>query len=256
MAASTRDDGGATGPERHRFAAHGITSAGASLQYLPTMLARAVLLSLLVSVVAAPLAGQEPRGRPDPTPAKTPAPTPRAEPTQRAEPAQRAEPTVRQPGQEGEVRLPPRVGAPTRTASLPVGTFMATRIDREALPLTDRVVDEDGSVYLIEFDRMVLALRADRTFRASVRYRRTLFSSDLRGRSRGAQLQNMTVTGTYEVEEGVIRFTPDPSNDTRGLRMLAGQVRSTRELIIPFSYRNGHQARDRTLVMARRDDIL
>jgi hypothetical protein len=133
---------------------------------------------------------------------------------------------------------------------------MATRIDREALPLTDRVVDEDGSVYLIEFDRMVLALRADRTFRASVRYRRTLFSSDLRGRSRGAQLQNMTVTGTYEVEEGVIRFTPDPSNDTRGLRMLAGQVRSTRELIIPFSYRNGHQARDRTLVMARRDDIL
>jgi hypothetical protein len=155
-----------------------------------------------------------------------------------------------------EPRRRASVAPPTRAAALPVGTFMATRIDREPLPLTDRVVDDDGSVYLIEFDRMILALRADRTFRASVRYRRTLFSSDLRGRSRGAPLQNMTVTGTYDVADGVIRFTPDPSNDTRGLRMLAGDVRSTRELIIPFSYRNGNQARDRTLVMGRRDDIL
>lgn len=133
---------------------------------------------------------------------------------------------------------------------------MATQIDRDPLPLTDRVVDDDGSEYLIEFDRMILALRADRTFRASVRYRRTLFSSDPRGRARGAPLQNMTVTGTYEVVDGVIRFTPDPSNETRGLKMLAGDVRSTRELVIPFSYRNGNQARDRTLVMARRDNIL
>lgn len=208
------------------------------------MLVRAALLSLLLFVVVSPVAGQEPRRRPEPTPVPTPAPAPRAEPAQR------------QPQQQGEVRQQPREVPPARSAALPVGTFMATRIDREALPLTDRVVDEDGSVYLIEFDRMILALRGDRTFRASVRYRRTLFSSDQRGRSRGAPLQNMTVTGTYEVVNGVIRFTPDPSNDTRGLRMLAGDVRSTRELIIPFSYRNGNQARDRTLVMARRDDIL
>lgn len=194
----------------------GITSTRASSRYLLRMRVRIAVACLIVSTLAAA-----------------------ASPLAAQEPRRRAS-----------------VAPPTRAAALPVGTFMATRIDREPLPLTDRVVDDDGSVYLIEFDRMILALRADRTFRASVRYRRTLFSSDLRGRSRGAPLQNMTVTGTYDVADGVIRFTPDPSNDTRGLRMLAGDVRSTRELIIPFSYRNGNQARDRTLVMGRRDDIL
>lgn len=207
--------------------ASGITSTHASSLYLPAMrvLYRVTLLSLFASVVASPVV---------------------------------TSPLAAQ--QEGELRRVPgelrRAPGEAPSRALPVGTFMATRIDREPLPLTDRVEDDDGSVYVIEFDRMILALRADRTFRATVRYRRTLFSSDLRGRSRGAPLQNMSVTGTYEVVDGVIRFTPDPSNETRGLRMLAGDVRSTRELIIPFSYRNGNQARDRTLVMGRRDDIL
>lgn len=165
--------------------------------------------------------------------------------------------------QQGTPRRPPpseRVQGTEREAPqrepLPVGTFLATRIDREALPLTDQVVDEDGTLYLIEFDRLVLSLRADRSFRASVRYRRTLFAKDPRGRGRGTPLQTMTVTGTYAVEAGAIRFTPDPSEETRGLRMLAGRVRSARELEVPFHYRNGTQARDRVLTMSRRDDIL
>lgn len=147
---------------------------------------------------------------------------------------------------------------PAGSAALTVnaGTFMATRIDREALPLTDEVVDEDGTLYLIEFDRLVLSLRDDATFRASVRFRRTLFAKDPRGRSRPTPLQNMTVTGTYVVHNGEIRFTPDPSDETKGLRMLAGTVRNARELEVPFHYRNGTQERDRVLVMTRRDDIL
>lgn len=133
---------------------------------------------------------------------------------------------------------------------------MATRIDREQLPLKDEVVDEEGTLYLIEFDRLVLSLRDDATFRASVRFRRTLFAKDPRGRSRPTPLQNMTVTGTYVVQNGEIRFTPDASDETKGLRMLAGTVRSAAELEIPFHYRNGTRDRDRVLVMARRDDIL
>lgn len=140
--------------------------------------------------------------------------------------------------------------------ALPIGTFVASLIDREALPLTDRVIDDDGTEYVIEFDRLVLSLREDFRFRASVRFRRTLYSADPRGRGRQAPLQAMTVTGSWDVLDGTIRFTPDPSNETRGLRMLAGTVRSARELQVPFHYRNGVQTRDRVLTMQRRDDIL
>jgi hypothetical protein len=144
-----------------------------------------------------------------------------------------------------------------RNPSAPVGTFMATRIDRDTLPLQDRVVDEDGTLYLIEFDRLVIALNDDLSFRASVRYRRTLFTAAPRGRGRTTPLQSMTVTGKYEVNgNGEIRFNPDESNETKGLRMMAGTVRSARELSIPFHYRNGTQERDRTLTLTRRDNIL
>lgn len=136
------------------------------------------------------------------------------------------------------------------------GTFLATRIDRDSLPQTDRVVDADGTTYLIVFDRLVLSLRADNRFRASLRYRRTLYAADPRGRDRRIPLQTMTVTGTYEIVGAEIRFTPDPSEDTRGLRMLAGRVLGPREITLPFQYRNGTRERDRTLVMRRSDNVL
>jgi hypothetical protein len=172
-------------------------------------------------------------------------------------------PVRRPPPEERTVVRPPpeqrnATVAPARAATSAVaGTFVATRIDREPLPLKDQVVDDDGTLYLIEFDRLVLALRGDNTFRASVRYRRTLFSSDLRSRGRPTPLQNMTVTGTFEVTpENEIRFTPDPTQENRGLRMLAGTVRGRRELEVPFQYRNGTQQRNRVLVMTRNDNIL
>lgn len=149
----------------------------------------------------------------------------------------------------------PPAQAPARPR-LTAGTFLAARIDRDSLPQTDRVVDDDGTTYLIVFDRLVLSLRSDNRFRASVRYRRTLYSSDPRGRDRTIPLQTMTVTGTYEVVGTEIRFNPDPTEDTRGLRMLAGTVVNAREISLPFQYRNGTQERDRTLVMRRNDNVL
>lgn len=145
---------------------------------------------------------------------------------------------------------------PAQAARLAAGTFLASRIDRDSLPQTDRVVDEDGTTYLIVFDRLVLSLRADNKFRASVRYRRTLYSADRRGRDRTIPLQTMTVTGTYEVVGAEIRFQPDPSEDTRGLRMLAGTIIGPREINLPFQYRNGTRERDRMLVMRRNDNVL
>jgi hypothetical protein len=180
--------------------------------------------------------------------------TPRPTPTTRPQtaPPVRSSAAARDSAERVRRGLPPA----RRNPSAPVGTFVATRIDRDSLPLQDRVVDEDGTLYLIEFDRLVIALNDDLSFRASVRYRRTLFSAAPRGRGRTAPLQSMTVTGTYDVNNGAIRFTPDESNETKGLRMMAGTVRSARELSIPFHYRNGSQERDRTLTLTRRDNIL
>jgi hypothetical protein len=146
--------------------------------------------------------------------------------------------------------------AATAPARLAAGTFLASRIDRDSLPQTDRVVDTDGTTYLIVFDRLSLSLRADKTFRASVRYRRTLYSADPRGRDRTIPLQTMSVTGTYELVGNVIKFNPDPSEDTRGLRILEGIVVGPREITLPFHYRNGSAERDRTLVMRRNDNAL
>lgn len=139
---------------------------------------------------------------------------------------------------------------------LRAGTFVAERIDRDPLPQTDRVVDDDGTTYLIVFDRLVLSLRDDGRFRASVRYRRTLYANDPRGRDRRIPLQTMAVTGRYEIVGSEVRFTPDPSEETRGLRMLAGTVVNGREITVPFQYRNGTRERDRRLVMRRNDNIL
>lgn len=150
------------------------------------------------------------------------------------------------------------LAAQARTAAstaLAAGTFVAARIDRDSLPQTDRVVDDDGTIYLIEFDRLILSLRDDGRFRASVRFRRTLYANDPRGRDRRIPLQTMAVTGRYELAADSIRFTPDPTDETRGLRMLAGSVVTAREIRIPFHYRNGTRERDRTLVMRRNDNI-
>lgn len=150
------------------------------------------------------------------------------------------------------------IGAQSRpqAPALAAGTFIAERIDRDPLPQTDRVVDEDGTTYLIVFDRMVLSLRGDGRFRASVRYRRTLYANDPRGRDRRVPLQTMAVTGRYEIVGAEVRFTPDPTEETRGLRMLSGSVVNGREITVPFQYRNGTRERDRRLVMRRNDNIL
>lgn len=146
-----------------------------------------------------------------------------------------------------------------RTAPRPAlaaGTFVADRIDGTPLPLTDRVTDRDGTTYLVEFDRLVLTLRPGNRFRASVRYRRTLYSRDPRGRNRTAPIQSMTVEGSYAVLAGDIRFTPDPSREAGAVRMLAGRVEGPHRLSMPFDYRNGTTDRHRVLQLVRADDVL
>lgn len=148
------------------------------------------------------------------------------------------------------------LGAADGAAAQAAGSYLAMRIDQAALPLADRVTDAEGTTYLVEFDRLVLSLRAGNRFRAAVRFRRTLTSSDRRAQARQAPIQSLTVTGTYAVTDGDIHFTPDSTGETRGLRMLAGRVESASRISVPFTYRNGTVQRRRVLELHRRDDIL
>lgn len=143
-------------------------------------------------------------------------------------------------------------------AAQATGSYLALRIDQSPLPLADRVTDTDSTTYLIEFDRMVLSLRAESRFRAIVRFRRTLTSAagQARGGGRAAPLQTMTVTGRYTVTGTAIRFTPDASDETRGLRILDGRIESRTRIAVPFDYRNGRVTRNRTLRLELRTDIL
>ena len=135
------------------------------------------------------------------------------------------------------------------------GTFVAERIDASPLPLTDRVTDVDGTTYLVEFDRLVLSLRAGNRFRASVRFRRTLYSRDPRGRDRATPIQSVTVSGSFALLNGELRFIPDPSKEAAGLRMVTARVDGTGRLSMPFDYRNGSTERHRTLTLVRQDDV-
>ncbi|MCE9600979.1 MAG: hypothetical protein K8S21_02035 [Gemmatimonadetes bacterium] len=137
-----------------------------------------------------------------------------------------------------------------------VGSYLALRIDESPLPLADRVTDTDGTTYLVEFERMVLSLRSGNKFRAAVRFKRSLSTSDSRAGSRTAPIQSMTVTGRYEVTGKEIRFIADSTSDTRGVRMLNGTIDGAQRLSLPFDYRNGAVQRRRVLRLQFRNDIL
>lgn len=143
---------------------------------------------------------------------------------------------------------------PAPAAAQQVGSYLATRIDQSPLPLSDRVTDDDGTTYLVEFERLVLSLRSGNRFRAAVRFRRTLHSAG--ARERQAPIQSMTVTGRYEVSDGAIRFIADSSSELKGVRMLDGRVEGPQRISVPFDYRNGAVERKRVLRLQLREDIL
>lgn len=148
------------------------------------------------------------------------------------------------------------LAATARAQGAGAGAYLAMKIDNAVLPLSDRVTDEEGTTYLVEFERLVLTLRSGNKFRASVRFRRTLGSNDPRAQARLTPIQTMSVTGSYEVIGTEIRFRPDSSGDTKGVRMLTGKVEGARRISVPFDYRNGAVQRRRVLELHRRDDIL
>lgn len=131
-----------------------------------------------------------------------------------------------------------------------LASYVSASVNGGKLPSVDRVTDTEGTQYLVEFDELVLALRARNEFRASLRYRQSLATKG--SAITREPIQSMTVYGRYEVQGSALRFIPDPKRGGRGIEILDGTFAAGR-IDVPFWYRNGQVSR-KAQVLLKRDD--
>jgi hypothetical protein len=141
--------------------------------------------------------------------------------------------------------------APPR-AEPEIASYVSSRMNGKPLPVTDRVTDSTGVQYLIEFDELILAIRPNHEFRASLRYRQALAG---KGMHMGKDpIQKMTVYGTWVAANGTLRFIPDPKRGGSGLDMLAGTFDGPK-IEVPFDYRNGTVSHRANVVLMKDEHI-
>ncbi len=139
-------------------------------------------------------------------------------------------------------------------SSVTIGTYVSSRLDGKPLPYTDLADDDRGTRFIIEFDELVLALRANGEFRASLRYKQTLAAKGTAAATR-EPLQKMTIYGTWSRAGSELKFAPDPRRGGEGLNILNG-IFSPRTITVPFDYRNGGVARRATVLLVYDPKIL
>lgn len=140
--------------------------------------------------------------------------------------------------------LPVCAQAPAAGPTL--ASYVATTVNGGKLPSTDLVTDSRGTRFLVEFDELVLSIRRDNQFRASLRYRQAL--ADKGTAMRREPIQSMTVYGRYEVRGNGLRFIPDPKRGGKGIEILDGTFEAGR-IDVPFWYRNGQVSRKAQVVL-------
>ena len=161
-------------------------------------------------------------------------------------------------GQRAGKSAPAKSPAPTGSISAPkpspgaadtglvMGSFVSTRIDGKKLPVVDLVTDSLGTQFVIEFAELVLTLKPNSEFRASLRYRQTLAA---KGQAASREpIQRMTVYGSWIRDGQSIRFVPDPKRGGEGLRILAGRA-TLKTVSVPFDYQNGRVTKRSTVLL-------
>ena len=133
-----------------------------------------------------------------------------------------------------------------------IASYLSSRLNGKPLPVKDNATDAGGVQYLIEFDELILTIRANHEFRASLRYRQTLAA---KGEQLGRDpIQKMTVYGNWNVVGTELRFVPDPKRGGSGLRILSGTFSSGR-IDVPFDYRNGTVSRRAAVALLKSANI-
>lgn len=152
-------------------------------------------------------------------------------------------------------QVPSPAATPHSPAAPPVApqgpalaSYVAVSVNGGKLPSTDQVSDPHGTRFLVEFDELVLAIRARGQFRASLRYRQSLAEKGTA--LRREPIQSMTVYGRYVVQGNALRFIPDPKRGGKGIEILDGTFAAGR-IDVPFWYRNGQVSRKAQVVLRR-----
>lgn len=143
-------------------------------------------------------------------------------------------------------QVPP--AAQVTPAGPALASYVAVSVNGGKLPSTDLVTDPHGTRFLVEFDELVLAIRAQGQFRASLRYRQSLAEKGTA--IRREPIQSMTVYGRYVAQGNTLRFIPDPKRGGKGIEILDGTFAAGR-IDVPFWYRNGQVSRKAQVVLRR-----
>ncbi len=143
---------------------------------------------------------------------------------------------------------PATSAAPAAPAGPALASYVAISVNGGKLPSTDVVTDQHGTRYLVEFDELVLAIRAGSQFRASLRYRQSL--AEKGSAMQREPIQSMTVYGRYVATGNALRFIPDPKRGGKGIEILDGTFEGSR-IDVPFWYRNGQVSRKAQVVLRR-----
>jgi hypothetical protein len=115
---------------------------------------------------------------------------------------------------------------------LRTGVYEAVRVNQAALPMTDRVVGDDGYTHAVRLHEMTIRLRPNGRFVAALSYRRAILT---RGeRIEQARLQNDTWQGSYTRTGRALRFVPEKNGD-RGVEPFEGTVSGDR-ITVGFDY--------------------
>jgi hypothetical protein len=129
------------------------------------------------------------------------------------------------PGAAQQAAPPP---APTALT----GVWETVRVNRAPLPMTDEVVGSDGFTHAVRLHEMMIRLRPNNRFQASLHFRRAILT---RGERIGAvPLQTDTWLGTYTIEGDSVRFVPE-RRASQQMQPFTG-VRNGRRITVEFDY--------------------
>jgi hypothetical protein len=146
-------------------------------------------------------------------------------------------------------QVPPSAPAQQQPA-LP-GVWQAMRVNEQALPMTDRVVGEDGFTHVVRLHEMLIRMRANGRFQATLRYRRAILQKG--EKIENVPLQNDLWAGTYTLTGTHLHFVPEKQGK-RQVQPFEGEVQS-KHITVGFDYEIVTR-KHYTLELARNDSIL
>jgi hypothetical protein len=120
---------------------------------------------------------------------------------------------------------------PAHTAE-PLGVWQAVRVNQQALPMTDRVVGQDGLTHAVRLHSMTIRMLPKGRFQAALKYRRAILTKGERVETQ--PLLNDTWIGTYTQTGSRMQFVPE-QRGAQQIQPFSGQA-AGRRITVGFDY--------------------